>query len=187
VAGVDVTYVSVDAETDGPVPGRYSLLSIGACLVDDPTVAFYAELRPTTSEADPAALEASRLSLEHLSSEGESPATALPRFAEWAERATRPGTRPLFVAFNAPFDWMFVAEALHRFAGRNPFGYAALDVKALAMGALGISWPLTTFSALADRFGISASLPHHALEDARLQAELFRRILSSIEPLEEQP
>ena len=29
----DELYVSVDVETSGPIPGEYSLLSIGACLV----------------------------------------------------------------------------------------------------------------------------------------------------------
>ncbi len=46
-------FVSVDIETSGPVPGLFSLLSIGACLVHAPDVRFYAELklwlRSTTS------------------------------------------------------------------------------------------------------------------------------------------
>ena len=29
-------FVSVDVETAGPIPGEYSLLAIGACLVDAP-------------------------------------------------------------------------------------------------------------------------------------------------------
>ena len=31
------------------------------------------------------------------------------------------GRRPVFVGFNATFDWMFVADYLWRFAGRDPF------------------------------------------------------------------
>jgi ribonuclease T len=33
-------FISVDVETAGPIPGEYSLLSIGACRVDDDTEAF---------------------------------------------------------------------------------------------------------------------------------------------------
>jgi ribonuclease T len=29
-------FISVDIESSGPIPGEYSLLSIGACLLSDP-------------------------------------------------------------------------------------------------------------------------------------------------------
>ena len=48
-------FISVDIETAGPVPARYAILSIGACLVEDPEQTFYVELIPehtaATSEA----------------------------------------------------------------------------------------------------------------------------------------
>lgn len=172
-------FFSVDVETSGPVPGRYSLLSIGACRIDDPTVCFYAELRPESPGADPDALAVSGLSMDRLAAEGETASEALHRFAEWVEEATPPGDRPVFVAFNAAFDWMFVAEALKRHVGRNPFGHAPLDVKALAMGSAGLAWSQTSFSALARHYGLDAELPHHALEDARLQARLFTAIIAT--------
>ena len=175
---MELAYISVDVETAGPIPDRYALLSIGACQVDDPARAFYTELRPTTTEADPGALAVSGLVLEELAVTGEPPEEALPRFADWVEEVAAE-RRPVLVAFNAPFDWMFVADALHRFAGRNPFGHSALDIKALAMGAAALSWADTSFGKLAARYGLTPSLPHHALEDARVQAELFRRILDS--------
>lgn len=175
-------FFSVDVETSGPVPGIYSLLAIGACRVDDPSVEFYAELRPETTVADAGAIAVHGLSPERLIAEGEPPADAMLRFAEWVEVSTPPGGRAVFVAFNAAFDWMFVAESLWRHAGRNPFGHAALDVKALAMGTFGIRWSDTSFDAVAARVGVAYRLPHHALEDARLQAEVFRRILTQAAP-----
>jgi hypothetical protein len=33
-------FVSVDVETTGPIPGEYSLVSIGACLVGNPARTF---------------------------------------------------------------------------------------------------------------------------------------------------
>src|SRR3989338_204813 len=39
-------YVSFDVETSGSSPGKYSMLSLGACLVDDPSITFYRELKP---------------------------------------------------------------------------------------------------------------------------------------------
>jgi DNA polymerase III epsilon subunit-like protein len=175
---VPEAYISVDVETAGPVPRTYALLSVGACLVDDPRLTFYAELQPTTREADPAALGVSGLSLEHLAVHGLPPAEAMASFAAWVGEVTPPSRCPVFVAFNAPFDWMFVADYFGRFGVPNPFGHVALDIKALYMGATGEPWERTTFAAVAARYGLGPRLPHHALEDALMQAEIFRRLLA---------
>jgi len=37
--------------------------------------------------------------------------------------------KPIFVGLNAPFDWSFINYYFHRFIGRNPFGFTALDIK----------------------------------------------------------
>lgn len=174
-------YISVDVETAGPTPAEFSLLSLGACLIDDPSRTFYAELQPTTLAADAVALAVSRLSLEHLAVHGTPPAEAMARFAAWVEEVTPPGRRPVLVAFNAPFDWMFVADYFRRCDVPNPFGHSALDIKALYMGAAGEPWERTGFAAIATRYGLSIELPHHALEDALIQAEIFRRITAGLE------
>jgi DNA polymerase III epsilon subunit-like protein len=172
---VPEAYISVDIETAGPAPSAYALLSLGACLIDDPERSFYAELRPAAGEAVPAALAVSGLSLDQLAASGLPPAEAMERFAAWVEEVAG-ARRPVFVAFNAPFDWMFVADYFHRFGVPNPFGHSALDLKSLYMGAVGGPWSGTSFAAVAARFGLPAELPHHALEDARIQAEVFRRL-----------
>src|SRR5690348_15055769 len=122
-------YISVDVETAGPNPADYSLLSIGACVATDPAQQFYVELQPVHDAAVPEALAVSHLDLAVLRATGLPPADALARFAAWVA-AQAPEGRPVFVAFNSPFDWMFVADYFHRFLGHNPFGHAALDMKA---------------------------------------------------------
>ncbi|MBN2112564.1 MAG: 3'-5' exonuclease [Acidimicrobiia bacterium] len=171
-------FISVDVETAGPAPCVYPLLSLGACLVHDPRHTFYAELQPATREADPVALAISGLSLDRLAAEGLAPAEAMARFASWVEGVTPPGGRPVFVAFNASFDWMFVADYFRRFGVPNPFGHGALDIKALYMGVTGEPWERTSFAAVAGRLSLHAELPHHALQDALIQAEVFRRLLA---------
>lgn len=171
-------YLSVDVETSGPVPRIYSLLSLGACLVEDPRLRFYVELQPTTREADPAALAVSGLSLERLAETGLPPEEAIRRFAAWVGEVVPQGSQPVFVAFNAPFDWMFVADCFRRYEVPNPFGHAALDIKALYMGVTGEPWARTSLAHVAARYGLRGDLPHSALEDALLQAELFRRVLA---------
>ena len=67
-------FVSVDIEASGPSPSRHAILSIGACLVDDPSRGFYAELQPSSREADPTAMRVHGLSLDELAAHGEEPA-----------------------------------------------------------------------------------------------------------------
>ena len=58
--------MSVDIETAGPTPATYSILSIGACLVDDPETTFYVELKPERMAFEAEAVEVSHLSLDAL-------------------------------------------------------------------------------------------------------------------------
>ena len=178
----DEVLVSVDVETAGPHPGRYSLLAIGACLVDDPTRALYVELQPETEDAVPEALAVSGLSMAALREHGRPPPEAMAAFARWLEQVVPGGRRPVFVGFNAPFDWMFVHDAFHRHLGRNPFGHSALDIKSYAMGRLGGPFADTSLARLGERVGGLGELPHHALEDARIQADLFRRVRDATGP-----
>ncbi|MDZ7586424.1 MAG: 3'-5' exonuclease, partial [Patescibacteria group bacterium] len=100
------TYISVDIEASGPIPGEYSLLSIGACVVSQTSQTFYAELKPLNGNFIKQALEVNRLSLEKLKTQGEIPDQAMARFDQWI-KAVSGDNRPVFVAFNATFDWSF--------------------------------------------------------------------------------
>jgi ribonuclease T len=170
--------VSVDVETAGPNPGQYSLLSIGACLVVQPDNTFYVELQPVNREMTPEAFAVHRLSLERLAERGLPPAEAMARFEAWLAAEIPAGLRPIFVAFNAPFDWMFVNDYFHRYLGRNPFGHTALDLKAYYMGLKGIPWSETFMRYVGPRYLGGRQLTHHALHDAQDQAEIFQKMLA---------
>lgn len=172
------TFISVDVEASGPYPERYSLLSIGACLVDEPGQGFYIELKPVKSQVIESALRVSQLSIEKLTKEGVAPALAMQQLAEWIRRVAPAGQRPLMVAFNAPFDWSFVNHYFLEFHGENPFGHSAIDIKAFYMGLTGCPWEETSMLYLSPRFLKGQQLPHDALADARLQAGLFRKLLA---------
>ena len=175
---IDPGYVSVDVETSGPNPAGYSLMSIGACLVADLDRAFYVELQPIPGlRALPEALSVGGLSMDYLAEHGLPPAEALARFASWLEEAVPDGLHPVFVGFNAPFDWMFVSDYFHRFLGHNPFGHGALDIRSFYMGVTGAGWYEAGLRHVAARYGITHPLTHHALHDARDQATLFRKML----------
>ena len=171
-------FVSVDVETSGPSPNRHALLSIGACLMDAPEQGFYAELKPSSAELIPEAMAVSGLDPARLERDGLAPRDAFSAFESWLDEAAPKGARPVFVGFNACFDWMWICDGFHRHLGRNPFGHAALDIKALYMGRTGVAWSETGFTRVAEYVGLPIdALPHHALDDARLQARLFRALL----------
>ena len=171
-------YISVDVETAGPNPNAYSLLTIGACTVFGPNSTFYVELKPETMRALPEALAISRLSMERLAKRGQPPKQAIQKFEQWVNEQTPENQRPIFMAFNAPFDWMFVNDYFHRFLGYNPFGHSALDVKSYYMGFAGVSWQKTAMRYVSAHFLEDRQLTHHALRDAMDQAEIFRLMLA---------
>jgi DNA polymerase III epsilon subunit-like protein len=174
------TWISVDVETSGPTPAAGSLLAIGACLVDRPEEGIEILVRPDPAlpwSEDAEAIHGLRR--EILVRDGLEPRAAMERLDAWLARAAPPGSRPVFVAFNAPFDWMFVADAAWRHLGRNPFGISALDVKALYLGRHLDSverWSETTSDHVRARYPVEAPHTHRALDDAREQAAICRRI-----------
>jgi ribonuclease T len=171
-------YISVDIEASGPIPGEYSMLSLGACVVYDLSQTFYAEFKPISDNHIAEAVVVSGLSIETLTKHGLEPTVAMNQFAEWIKSVSRNG-RPIFVAFNATFDWMFVCYYFHRFYGRNPFGISGLDIKAYYMGKLNATWKQTTKRNIEPRFRSNRRHTHNALDDALEQAELFRNILAA--------
>src|SRR3954451_4081335 len=81
--------VSVDIEAAGPSPSTGSLLSIGACLIDDPSVGYYVELRPIAEHGwDEQAEAIHGLSRERLMRDAREPADAMRDFAAWLDSST---------------------------------------------------------------------------------------------------
>jgi len=118
-----------------------------------------------------------RLDRARLEREGLAPHDAMARLVAWLDRVAR-GRRPVFVGLNAGFDWMFVADALWATVGRNPFGHAPLDLKALYMGRDAVTtWARTTRQDMLRRYPVAEPHTHNALDDARSQAALARHLL----------
>ena len=96
----------------------------------------------------------------------------------WVDQAAD-GARPVFVGFNAPFDWMYVADYFWRYLGRNPFGISALDLKSYYMARYAVDrWSKTRRVDIDERLELEPDHSHQALEDARGQAGLARRLLA---------
>ena len=117
------------------------------------------------------------LSEAHLAEHGLEPDVAMARFAGWIAKAAGDAS-PVMVGFNAPFDWMFIADAFHRYLGRNPFGISAMDLKSVYLGRFYVRrWRETSKQHVTRRVPVSLAHTHNALDDALMQAELARELL----------
>jgi DNA polymerase III epsilon subunit-like protein len=126
------TLISVDVEADGPIPNLYSLVSLGAVVVDsklDKT--FYAETRPVSDLWVPEALAVSGFSREQHEA-FEPPEIVMPRFAEWVKSVSK--GRPIFIADNNGFDWQWINYYFHYYTGSNPFGFSSRRIGDLYCG-----------------------------------------------------
>lgn len=168
-------FIAVDVETTGPIPGKYSMFEIGATCIDYPEYEFVAQLGLMSDAYEPDALEAVGMTIQRLRFTGEDPIIVMKRFREWILVLTvKYNARPVLVAINAPFDWMFVAYYFHTFIGFNPFGYSALDLKAYFAGFKAVAWKDANKANMERIWGGTLPHTHHALDDARKVAELFR-------------
>jgi hypothetical protein len=175
------TYVSTDIETDGPIPGPYSMLSLASAAyrADKTLLATFtvnldtlpgASAHPDTMAwwaKHPAAWQASR-------EDPQPPETAMRRYLAWLQAL--PG-RPVFVAYPAGFDFTFVYWYLIRYTGESPFSFSALDMKSFAMALLKKPYRSSTKRAMPRRWFDKLPHTHRALDDAIEQGALFCNML----------
>lgn len=171
-------FISIDVETAGPIVGEHSMLTIGACFVYQPDLTFSVMLKPISEKSIKDALAVTGLTLEKAEKDGLSPVEAMSQFAAWIAENIAEDCTPVFVGLNAPFDWGFVNYYFLKYLGSNPFGFTALDIKALFMGVTGCTWYDTRSSSIDKVVNPQQTGNHDALDDARYQAELFRLVYS---------
>ncbi len=190
-------YVSIDIEASGPIPGKYSMLSLGACIVGEREKQFYRELQPLNDNFERDAMEIGCLGLETikdlrqfgvfnpedpdfepslvlqaLRKHAVEPQIAMSDFARWIEDTTK-GHEAIEIAAPIKFDGMFTAWYFGMFYEKpNPLSYGGDDIGSWYRGMEGkraLLWEL----------GIedTRNPPHNALEDAIHQAKEFEEIL----------
>ncbi len=179
-------YVSTDVETDGPIPGPHSMLSFGsaAYTADKRLISTFSANLQTLPDAvsdrktmawwqtQPEAWAACRQNLR-------SPADAMTDYLAWLKAL--PG-KPVFVAYPAGFDFMFVYWYLIRFTGESPFSHSALDIKTYAMAMLKRGYRDSTKRNMPKRWFDDFPHTHQALDDAIEQGALFCNMLQENHP-----
>jgi hypothetical protein len=177
-------YISADVETDGPIPGRFSMLSFGFAVVGSYDGSsfkraplggrtFYTELRPIGSEFEEEALRVNGLDRARLAKDGPDPHLAMKAAATWVDEVSV-GHRPIFVGYPAAFDWMWVHWYFVEFGGSSPFGFSGcMDLKTMVAIKSGVPFSNARKSNLPTELRAATPHTHHALDDAIEQGEIF--------------
>lgn len=174
-------YISTDIETDGPIPGPNSLLSMGsaAYTAEKKLLGTFSANFETLPEASPHSKTAEWWATQPQAwaacrTNLESPAMGMERYVTWIKSFKG---RPVFVAYPAGFDFLFVYWYLIRFTGESPFSHSALDMKSFAMALLKMDYRESTKRNMPKRWFDEFSHTHVALDDAIEQGALFCNML----------
>jgi hypothetical protein len=177
-------YVSTDVETDGPIPGPYSMLSIGcaAYLADKTLVGTFSanlETLPgaTSHPRTMAWWETQKEAWDAHRRNCLPPEKAMADCLEWL--GSLPGL-PVFVGFPVTFDFMFVQWYLFRFTASSPFRHSGIDLRTLGMALTNSNWQRTTKEHLPRRWWDPLPHTHVALDDALEQGALFCNMLAEM-------
>lgn len=187
-------FISTDVETDGPIPGPNSMLSLGAAAFVEPSpepiAAFSVNLElldgatpdPDTmrwwKEAQPEAWKVCR-------ENPVAPAEAMERFVDWVagllgiETTSGAVSNAVFVGYPTGFDFTFTYWYIRRFGLQSPFSFSALDIKTFAMAVLGTGFRQSVKRNMpSDWFPKDRPHTHVAVDDAIEQGIVFMNMLA---------
>ena len=167
-----MSYIMVDVEADGPIPGDYSMVSFGAVVVE-PSLSktFYGQLKPISEKWIPEALQVSGFSREETLA-FDDPREVMQQFAAWLEEAST--GRCFFISDNNGFDWGFVNWYFHHFLQNNPFGHSSTNLGSLYKGV--VKDTFASFKHLR-----KTKHTHHPVEDAIGNAEALLAMKQDLE------
>lgn len=176
-------YISTDIEADGPIPGPNSMLSFAsAAYTPDKRLVstFTANLRTLRgARANVKTMEWWKTQPEAWAEcrrDQQDPAKVMPAYVAWLKELS---DKPVFVAYPAAYDFMFVYWYLIRFAGESPFSHSALDIKSYAMAVLEADYSDISKGTMPKEWFDPMPHTHKALDDAIEQGALFCNILAA--------
>lgn len=196
------TYISIDVEATGPVPGLFHMLELGACAIlpEKPRMQcvetfgvslrldhgdyhpgdMCAELDCTRAGWDPDTWnwwhgDADRLAtLCTIEEDAISSHDAMHFFRDWISKYEK----PVIVGYPSAYDFAWLNYYWWKHVGvKPPFSHSSLDIKTLAMTVSGVKYRETSKRSLSHRYpDIWSGIPEHthrADADAKEQAWIF--------------
>jgi hypothetical protein len=177
-------YISTDVETDGPIPGPNSMLSLGAAafslkgMLGKPFQVNLSPLPEAQPDPDTEAWWKTQPKdvYDACRTDPQDPKVAMQKYVEWIKSFDG---KPVFVGYPATFDFLFVYHYLISFLGpgSSPFSFSALDIKSFAMAKLGTGFRETTKRNMPREWFPDVKHTHVAVDDAIEQGLLFLNIL----------
>ena len=137
---------------------------------------FYRELRPISDRFDAEALSVNGLDRMKLLQQGGKPEVVMDEARRFVSELATQGT-PVLVAYPLSFDWSFLYWYFINFGGHSPFKHSrCFDVKT----AVAVKGRRTISRSGHDQMPAilrsNLNHTHHALDDAKEQAEIFARV-----------
>lgn len=179
-------YVVVDIETDGPVPGMYSMLSIGAVASTNiaEVSSFYEKLLPLPDAGQYKPTmdwwNANPDAWQEATSDARASDVVMKEFNDWVKDLN---ATPVFVASPLVFDYGFVSWYLEKFTRTNIFTdytdvQRTLDIASFCAGKL--ERPLNQSRLTQIPKSFLDGMPKHshkAIDDARGYGVVLRNLL----------
>lgn len=174
-------YISTDIETDGPIPGPNSMLSLGSAAFtpEGKMLSTFSVNLETLPGAKPnpdtmAWWKQNQTAYEETRKGPKDPQRAMQEYTSWINKQNG---KPVFVGYPAGFDFLFVYWYLINFTGASPFSFSALDVKTYAMAVLKSEYRQSTKKNMPKHWFSNDPHTHVAVEDAIEQGHLFCNML----------
>jgi len=174
-------FISVDIESNGPIPGDYSMLSLGAASFSqngELLSTFTVNLKDLSgAKADPDTMAwwaTNQEAYDATRKDMVDPKLAMEQYVSWIKE--QPGS-PVFVGYPAGFDFLFIYWYLIHFTGESPFSFSALDIKTYVMAVLKTDYRKSTKKNMPKRWFPEDKHTHVAVDDAIEQGKLFCNIL----------
>lgn len=181
-------YFSADVETDGPIPGPYSMLSFALVLAgsfdgtkfsrpENYDTSIYKEIRPISDLYEREALQVNGLDRDDLLCTGTDSKLAMEETFDWV-KSVAGDANPVLVAYPVSFDWTWLYWYFIKFSSKgSPFGYSqCFDIKTAFAVKNSSLVQQASRSRLPKKLLPDRPHTHHALDDAIEQAEIFANI-----------
>ncbi|MCK5449683.1 exonuclease [Candidatus Pacearchaeota archaeon] len=159
----------VDIESDGPIPGEYSMLSLGAVIMDEKLdKSFHINILPISNKFEEERLNPNDFPRDDL--KNRVPAKkAMEKFYKWIKKNSV--GKPKFISDNNGYDWMFVCWYFWKFLNKNPFGFSSYNLQSLYKGLK------KDIKAKIEELR-EEKLTHNAEQDAIDNGKIFLKILA---------
>lgn len=189
---VDVETTGPDLKLEGPDFPGFSILSIGAVYFGDPSFTFYEECRQQNgTKITESSLKVAQFTKKQIQ-DTDKPTVdiVVKNFLDWAEQFQD----KTFAGMNSFFDWGPIDDVVRKFLPDYFINVRTVELHTVCYQKyleLGLEVPLDRgFSRLnlkriMEFVGIeNLDIPHHALEDAKIETECFYRLWYGINKID---